>query len=56
MPTDTIHAAEKPSAEVFGDDSVFCIPPCRRPYAWTAEQAGELLDDLESTWGRRVET
>jgi len=33
-------------AKVFSDDFAFSIPGYQRPYAWTTEQAGELLDDL----------
>ena len=43
---DTIKAAEKPLIGVFCDDYVFSIPPYQRPYAWTIEQAGQLLEDL----------
>jgi hypothetical protein len=39
-------AGEQPIAKVFSDDYVFTIPGYQRPYAWTSEQAGELLDDL----------
>ena len=43
---DTIKASEKPLISVFCDDYVFNIPSYQRPYAWTTEQAGQLLDDL----------
>ncbi|MEG3177117.1 DUF262 domain-containing HNH endonuclease family protein [Sphingomonas sp. RB3P16] len=43
---DTIKAAEKALKDVFCDHYVFRIPPYQRPYSWTTEQAGELLDDL----------
>lgn len=39
-------AGEQPIAKVFSDDYVFTIPGYQRPYAWTREKAGELLDDL----------
>ena len=42
----TIKAEEKLLGRVFSDDYVFEIPEYQRPYAWTTEQAGELLDDL----------
>lgn len=32
--------------KIFSDDFVFTIPPYQRPYSWTNEHAGELLDDL----------
>lgn len=43
---DTIQAKEKPLISVFCDEYVFNIPSYQRPYAWTTEQAGQLLDDL----------
>jgi hypothetical protein len=42
----TLVAHEQPISKVFGEDYVFSIPGYQRPYAWTIEQAGELLDDL----------
>ena len=45
MPT-AIHATEKPLSKIFSDDYSFSIPPYQRPYAWTEEQASELLDDI----------
>lgn len=50
MPT-TIEGAEYPVVKIFGDDFVFGIPHYQRPYAWTTEHAGELLDDLLSFMG-----
>lgn len=44
--TRTIVAHEQALAKVFSDDFVFRIPGYQRPYAWTTEQARELLDDL----------
>lgn len=41
-----IHGAEYPIGKVFSDEFVFTIPLYQRPYAWTTEQAGELLEDL----------
>lgn len=32
--------------DIFGDKFAFSVPPYQRPYAWTTEHAGELLDDL----------
>jgi hypothetical protein len=43
---DTIKAAEKPLIKVFCDDYLFSIPSYQRPYAWTPDEAGQLLDDL----------
>lgn len=41
-----ISGAEFPLKKIFSDDFVFTIPRYQRPYSWTTEQAGELLDDL----------
>lgn len=43
-----IHGAEHPLKEIFSDDFVFQVPPYQRPYSWTPEHAGELIDDLLS--------
>ncbi|WP_164895704.1 DUF262 domain-containing protein [Mesorhizobium sp. M7A.F.Ca.MR.176.00.0.0] len=43
---ETIKASEKALKDVFCDHYVFRIPPYQRPYAWTTEQAADLLDDL----------
>jgi len=43
---ETIKAAEKPLRDIFCDDYVFNIPPYQRPYSWTTEETGELIDDL----------
>ena len=41
-----IHATEKPLHKIFCNDYAFEMPPYQRPYAWTTEQAGELLSDI----------
>jgi hypothetical protein len=41
-----IQAAERPIGDVFSDQYRFVIPRYQRPYAWTNEQAGEMLEDL----------
>lgn len=46
-----IHATEKPLYKIFCNDFLFSIPPYQRPYAWTTEQASELLTDLLSFLG-----
>lgn len=43
-----IHAAEKAISKIFSDAFAFSIPPYQRPYAWTKEQASELLTDVLS--------
>jgi uncharacterized protein with ParB-like and HNH nuclease domain len=52
----SIHATEKALFKIFSNDFVFSIPPYQRPYAWTTEQAGELLTDLLSFLGSGSET
>jgi hypothetical protein len=42
-----IRAFEKPIADLLSDKFLFAIPSYQRPYGWTNEQAGELLDDLQ---------
>jgi len=42
----SIYGAGRPIREIFSPYFVFSIPLFQRPYAWTTEQAGELLDDL----------
>ena len=43
---ETIGAKELPLVGVFNDAYRFEIPDYQRPYSWTTEQAGELLEDL----------
>lgn len=43
---ETISAIERPIVEVFNNSYRFEIPDYQRPYAWTTDQAGDLLDDL----------
>jgi hypothetical protein len=42
----TLIAHEQPISKIFSNDYVFRIPEYQRPYAWTTEQARELLDDI----------
>ena len=51
----TITAHEQNLVKVFSDEYVFDIPPFQRPYAWTTEQAGVLLDDLMDAMDRDTE-
>lgn len=46
-----IHATEKALYRVFSNDFAFSIPAYQRPYAWTKDQASELLTDLLSFLG-----
>ncbi len=46
-----IEAKEHNLAEVFKDTFLFQIPDYQRPYAWTTEETGELLDDLIQAMG-----
>lgn len=41
-----ISGAEYPLSKIFSSDFEFVIPDYQRPYAWTREEAGELIDDL----------
>ena len=43
-----IHAEEFPLRKIFSNDFAFSIPPYQRPYAWTTEQAAELLGDISA--------
>jgi len=51
MPQLRIHASENPILKIFSNDFVFRVPFYQRPYAWTTEQAEELLDDLLESMG-----
>ena len=42
----TLVAHEQSISKIFSDDYVFRIPSYQRPYAWTTEQARDLLEDL----------
>lgn len=44
--TVNIHATEKALFRIFNNDYAFEIPPYQRPYAWTIDQASELLTDV----------
>ena len=43
---ETIAAEELSLVGIFNDNYRFEIPDYQRPYSWTTEQTGELLDDL----------
>lgn len=47
----TIDASEKPILDIFCDKFLFRIPSYQRPYAWTTEQASELLEDVTVACG-----
>jgi len=42
----TIHGSEQPIVKIFSSDYSFTIPNYQRPYSWSVDQAGQLLDDL----------
>ncbi|MDE0200410.1 MAG: DNA helicase RecQ [Caldilineaceae bacterium] len=44
--SETLVAKELQLVSIFSDNYRFEIPEYQRPYAWTTEQTGELLDDL----------
>ena len=50
--SETIEAKELRLVDIFSDDYSFEIPEYQRPYAWTTEQSGELLDDLLYAMGQ----
>lgn len=43
-----LQASEHPIRKIFSNDFVFAVPFYQRPYLWTTEEAGELLDDLQA--------
>jgi hypothetical protein len=51
-----IKGEEHPIRKIFSDDFMFTIPLYQRPYAWTKEEAGELLEDLLTFLGDGNET
>lgn len=51
MTRHTIEAFERPLQKILNDDYLFSVPSYQRPYAWTTEQAGELLADVRTAWG-----
>ncbi len=51
-----IKASEHNLNNIFSDDYLFEIPLYQRPYAWTTEQADELLDDLVSAMERDAQS
>ncbi len=44
-------AHELPIRKIFGPDYIFSIPGYQRPYAWTKEHAGDLINDLTTFIG-----
>jgi len=51
-----IEGKQFPLREVFSDWFAFSIPYYQRPYAWTTEQAGELLNDFLDALGDENES
>ena len=49
--SETIKANELQLVSIFSDNYRFEIPEYQRPYAWTTEQTGDLLDDLLHAMG-----
>lgn len=41
-----IQAVQQEVGKVFGDEYRFAMPLYQRPYSWTVDEAGELLEDL----------
>lgn len=44
--TGNLSASEKKISQIFSNEYEFRVPGYQRPYAWTTQQAGELVDDL----------
>src|SRR5699024_3591346 len=42
----TLNAEEKSLYDVFSDEYLFTVPSVQRPYSWTEEESGDLLNDL----------
>ena len=51
-----IEGKEYPIGKVFSNEFVFTIPAYQRPYSWTTEHAGALLDDLISFMGKEEQS
>ena len=49
---ETIEAKELQLVSIFGDNYRFEIPEYQRPYSWTTDETGELLDDLLHAMGK----
>lgn len=47
MRSNVIRAFERSIADLLCNKFLFTVPSYQRPYAWTTEQAAELLDDLQ---------
>src|SRR5258708_1989163 len=52
----SIHGVERTIRKIFSDDYVFSIPPYQRPYCWTIDEAGELLDDIMTCMNNNKES
>ncbi len=50
-----IKGEQQTISKVFSERYAFEVPPYQRPYAWTTEHAGELLDDLLESMGEGAE-
>jgi len=50
-----ISGSEYPLSRIFSSDFDYVIPSYQRPYAWTVDQAGELIDDLLDFYKEEVD-
>ena len=50
--SESIEAKELQLVSIFDDSYRFEVPEYQRPYAWTTEQTGELLDDVLHAMGK----
>lgn len=53
---EVLKAIQKSLKDVFSDEYMFKIPVYQRPYAWTTDQADDLLDDLQDAMKRAPES
>ncbi len=51
MTQKVFEATDVELSKLFSNDYIFRLPPYQRPYAWTKEETGELLDDLLNAVG-----
>ena len=52
----TLKASEMQISKIFSQNYTFYIPTYQRPYSWTENEAGTLLDDLIDAWKNQAET
>jgi len=48
--TGKIKANEYPLSKIFSQDFEYHIPPYQRPYVWTTDESGKLIEDLQTAF------